>query len=51
MQEEMTTINLSSSIKRPFFFLEIKLLILDIVSVYLRKIISRQNVIKPCTLL
>lgn len=51
MQEEMHTKNLSSSIKRPLFFLEIKLLILDIMGVYLRKITSRQNVIKPCTLL
>lgn len=51
MKEEIHTINHSSSIKRPLFFLEIKLLILEIMNVYLRKITSRQNEIKPCTLL
>lgn len=51
MKEEMQTINLSSSIKRLLFFLEIMLLILEIMNVYLRKITSRQNVMKPCTVL
>lgn len=34
MKEEMHTIQLSSSIKRPVFFLETKLLILEMINVF-----------------